>query len=892
MNYNRESTARKQKQNTSSKLGKKLGFTAVRVTLLGVLAAFVMVSFAGFGIIKGLVESAPDISNLSVTPTESATYILDSKGNQIQKLTEPTANRTLVKLDQVPEHLQHAVIAVEDSRFYQHNGIDIQGIVRAFLVGVTSGTFSEGASTITQQLLKNNVFTDWTEESSLSEKFKRKFQEQYLALELEKRISKEQILEDYLNTINLGAGAYGVQAAAKRYFNKDVSDLTLSESTVIAGITQNPTAYNPIMNPNDNATRRKKVLGDMLEQEYISKEEYDAALADNVYDRIQKTDVETGGGISIYSYYVDAMIDQVMDDLQQKKGLTYRQAYKMVYSQGLRIFSAQDQAIQKICDEEFENPANFPSGTEVGLDYALSIETKAGETIHYGNAEYLEYFQQQDPNFNMMYPDADSAKAAAAEFKEATVKSGDTVLGERVSLSPQPQASVVIMDQSTGYVKAIVGGRGKKEASLTFNRATVSRRQPGSTFKVLTTYAPALDSGTKTLASTFYNAPYAYSNGVEVRNWDSGGGYSGMTNIREGIYHSVNIVAVKCLTEITPRVGFEAAEKFGISTLYDDEALDVRQPLALGGVTDGVVNLELTGGFAAIANKGQYNEPKFYTRIEDSEGNLILDNSPVSTTVIKDTTAFLLTNAMQDVLTRGTATSIQMGDMPTAGKSGTTSSYKDIWFVGYTPYYTCGVWGGYDNHEDLPNSEYLYHSFNKVLWASIMQRIHADLPVKDFEQPEGIVRATVCKKSGKIATELCSKDPRGSMAYTEYFAPGTVPTETCDMHVELEVCKETKKIAVESCEKEKMIFLKLPEDCTAQSADSEYVAPDEEKDEDICEGHTIVDKIKDFLTNPGDIDEIDVPDVDDPGDGPGDDPDGPGEGPGIPIEEGEGILFE
>ena len=337
----------------------------------------------------------------------------------------------------------------------------------------------------------------------------------------------------------------------------------------------------------------------------------------------------------------------------------------------------------------------------------------------------LTYFQENgEPDFNLLFDDDDTARAYAQQYKQSVLKSGDTVLTERVSLIPQPQASVVIMDQSTGFVKAIVGGRGRKEASLTLNRATSTRRQPGSTFKIVSTYAPAIDSAGMTLATVFDDEPYAYTTGVEVKNWDSYNQYKGMTTIRDAITNSVNVVAVKCLTQITPRLGFDYAEKFGISTLYDDVNLDVRQPLALGGITDGVVNKELTAAFAAIANKGQYNKPKFYTKIEDVDGNTLIDNSPVSTTVIKDTTAFLLTSAMQDVVTRGTASGINLGEMAVAGKTGTTDDYRNIWFVGYTPYYTCGIWGGYDNNDELPEGD-IYHTYSKVLWNSIMTRIHA-----------------------------------------------------------------------------------------------------------------------------------------------------------------------
>ena len=610
MNYGKHHVIKKQQDLTSAKIGRKIGFSFVKILFLCFLGLIVTAGCMGFGAISGLIHSAPDISNLSVAPSESATYIYVND-EPVQKLTAPTSNRTLVSIENIPLDLQHAVVAIEDERFYTHHGIDIKGIARAAVIGITSGSFSEGASTITQQLLKNNVFTDWMTETSLSDKFQRKFQEQYLALQLEKKMSKEQILEDYLNTINLGAGAYGVQAASLRYFNKDVSELNLSESAVLAGITQNPTQYNPILYPENNAKRRKVVLDKMLEQEYISQAEYDEAMADDVYSRIQETDASEEEA-SVYSYYVDALIDQAIDDLKEQLGYTDLQAYKAVYTSGLKIFSAQDPDIQKICDEEFANPENYPAGTLVGLDYALSIQDSEGQATHYGSEDFLEWYRKQGhEDFNLMFPDEASARAATEEFKAAKLGDTDTLLGERVSLMPQPQASVTILDQSTGFVKAIVGGRGEKEASLTLNRATSTRRQPGSTFKILTTYAPALDKDGMTLATVFDNAPYAYSNGVEVKNWASNNSYTGLTTIREAITDSINVVAVKCLTEITPRQGFEYAEKFGISTLYNDESLDVRQPLALGGITDGVVNLELAAGYATIANKGQYLEPKF-----------------------------------------------------------------------------------------------------------------------------------------------------------------------------------------------------------------------------------------------------------------------------------------
>ena len=771
MNFDKNHVAHKKSIPTGTRIFRRISLTALKIFLVLLLFCVILGTAAGVGMIKGLIASAPNIDSLSVAPAESATYIYNTGNKPVQKLAESTSNRILVKLDQIPEDLQHAIVAVEDERFYKHHGIDIQGIARAAVIGITSGDFSEGASTITQQLIKNNVFTDWVTQTALSQKLRRKFQEQYLALQLEKKMSKDQILQDYLNTINLGASSYGVQAAAKRYFNKDVSQLNLSESTVIAGITQNPTLYNPIINPDENAKRRKIILQKMVDQGYISEQQQQDALADDVYSRIQKTAQETDE-VSIYSYYTDALIEQVMDDLVEVKGYTRQQAYKAVYSGGLKIYSNQDEEIQKICDEEFANPENYPSVTLIGLDYALSIQKSDGEIINYSSEMLRSWFQKQDSSFNMMFDDEESAKAAAETYKNAMVKKGDTVLGERVSLVPQPQASVVIIDNETGYVKAIVGGRGEKEASLTLNRATETRRQPGSTFKIVSTYAPALDAENMTLATVFDNAPYNYTNGVPVNNWAGKNAYTGLTTIRQAIAGSINVVAVKCLTEITPRLGFEYAEALGISTLYDDENLDVRQPLALGGITDGVVNIELCDAYATIANGGVYNTPTLYTKILDHDGNVLLEGNKETKTVIKDSTAALLTSAMEDVVTSGTGRNAQLDNMPVAGKTGTTDHDQDLWFCAFTPYYTCAVWGGYDENKSLTGIDTQYRF---RIWKSIMSRVHANLEEKDFTMPSSVEKKSVCSITGCLARPSCP-------TVTEYFAKGSVPDEICPGH--------------------------------------------------------------------------------------------------------------
>ena len=798
MNYGRKSTAKKEKELLSKGTMIRKKFTVIFAkTLLVCLIAFTVVGgCAGYGVYKGIVDSAPDIHDIDATPTGYLSTVLDNQGNETATLVASGSNRVYVTIDEIPLDLQHAFVAIEDARFYEHNGIDITGIVRAGITGITSGRFSQGASTITQQLLKNNVFTDWTSESSFADKMERKIQEQYLAIQLEKVEDKDWILENYLNTINLGQNTLGVQAASQRYFNKDVSELTLSECAVIAGITQNPSRYNPVSNPDANAERRTKVLNNMLDQGYIDQAAYDTAMADNVYDRIQIVDSETASD-NINSYFVDALTEQVIDDLMEVKGYTETQAYKALYEGGLTIYSTQDPSIQQICDEEVNNADNYGSETKYYCSYRLTIQKADGTYQNYSEQTMLSYYQSKNSKYNIDFDSKEAVDAAIEQYKADIMEDGDTIVpnGESITYTMQPQASMTVIDQSTGEVKAIVGGRGDKTANKTLNRATDTKRQPGSTFKILSAYAPALDIGGMTLASVQDDAPYTYSNAAHtpVNNYDKS--YRGFTTIREGITYSINIVAVKTLTDIGVDIGYEYLQNFGFSTLCDS---DRTQALALGGITNGVTNLELTAAYATIANGGTYTKPRFYTKILDHDGNVLIDNTPQTHTVLKETTAWLLTNAMEDVLTNGTGRPAHFNGMPQAGKSGTTSSDRDALFAGYTPYYTCVVWGGYDD-----NAELSYTTYPKTLWKSVMGRIHENLDYKDFDKPDGITTATVCKKSGKLAVAgLCDSDPRGSMVESEYFASGTVPKDYCDHHVRVTIDLSTGGIATDTCPEE------------------------------------------------------------------------------------------
>ena len=683
MNYGKSNLSRRKKQISSKKKRKKkrVGVRFFKALIICFLL-LIVIGAAGIGIyVKKVIDNTPEVTAKDIMPQGYTTNIVDSNGTLLEQLKDSDSNRVYKKYDEISPYMGKAFVAIEDERFYKHNGIDIQGIIRAGVNGVAHGFhFTEGASTLTQQLIKNNVFPNFINESKY-QRIERKIQEQYLALKIEKEMSKEEILEAYMNTINLGQGCLGVQTAAQRYFNKDAKDLTLSECAVIAAITQSPSNLNPVSNPENNAKRREKVLKNMKEQGFITKDEYDEAIADNVYDRISETASNTTAS-KPYTYFIDAVINQVVDDLVTEKSYTETQAYNLLYSGGLTINVTQDADIQAICDDEVANVGDYLNGdTEYGLDYALTIHRADGSSENYSKEQLASYIQTAwGYDTPLLYGSEEAAQEAVDAFKSTlniNEADGDTV-DERIELSPQPQTSVVVMDQYTGQVKAIVGGRGEKNSSLSLNRATDSARQPGSCFKILAAYAPALNEGKITLATTIDDEEYEYKNGQSVNNWDKK--YIGPTRVRYGIEHSMNVLAVKTLTDYVGETeSYDYLLDFGFTTLTEDDKYS--QAKALGGITNGVYNIEMTAAYAAIANGGTYMKPILYTQVLDHEGNVLLDNTtPETHEVLKDSTAYLLTSAMEDVVNGagGTGGSARLSNMPVAAKTGTSQESRDL----------------------------------------------------------------------------------------------------------------------------------------------------------------------------------------------------------------------
>lgn len=708
--------------------------------LIGVLAAFVWKQ----------IQQAPDISEIDATPDGYLSTILDKDENVMNTLYVTESNRIYVGLENIPQELQEAFIAIEDARFYSHKGIDIKGILRAVGQGIAKGSFSQGASTITQQLLKNNVFTDWMEEETFYDRVCRKVQEQYLAICLEQNYSKEWILENYLNTINLGGGTRGVQVAAQYYFSKDVSELSLTECALLAGITKNPTAYNPINHPDKSLDRQHLVLKAMLEEGYISQEEYDMAYAEDVIAALI-TDSEERG-TKIFSWFEDSLLEQLIEDLMVEYNYNEEEAWDMIYSGGLTIYSTQDTRLQEICETE---------------------------------ATRSEWYTDEQ------------------------------------------EISVVVTDVSTGAVAAIIGGSEEKTASLTYNRATDAIRQPGSTIKIIGEYAAAIDTGVVSLGTAINDEPYTYSDGTPLSN--STGTYKGMTTVREAIASSGNIVALKTFQMVGESKVYEYLQKFGITTLTQE---DRNEALSIGGTYNGVTNLEMTAAYNAIANSGRYTEPYYYTKVVDRRGNIILQHQTDYEQIIGEDTAELLTDAMEDVIAYGTGTEAAVSGLTLAGKSGTTNENRDVWFVGFSSYYTCGIWGGYDN-----NSAQTSGSYVKQIWKSVMNQAHLEkenMPITDTSK---LTSVTICTKCGNLAIDgTCDDTVQGDMTREEYYMTGTEPKKMCDCHIRVTICQESEMEAGDYCPEEMLLEKVYLKTGTEGTEDSAYVLPESMKN--TCDIHT------------------------------------------------------
>ena len=714
MNYGKDATEKRLQavNSRSRKYRSRIFLTFLKTCCVLCLFSVLVISSIGIGIVMGIIDNSPDLNVDSIVPIGYATTVYDSAGNLTDTLVTAGSNREEATYDELPQDLINAFVAIEDSRFWTHNGIDLRSISRA-AVGVLTGENRGGGSTITQQLIKNNMFNGGME-TSFGAKLERKLQEQYLALQLTKSMDRKLILTNYLNTINLGNNALGVKVAARRYFNKDVSDLTLSECTVIAGITQNPSRLNPISGQEANAEKRKVILQYMFEQGYISKDQQEEALADDVYDRIQMVDNVSKENSTPYSYFTDEVIKDVIGDLKEQKGYSELVAENMVYSGGLKIYATIDTKVQDALDSVYTDDSAFPN------------------TEKYGEV---------------------------------------------------PESAMVITDKQ-GDIVAIAGGRGQKTLSRSFSFATDARRQPGSSFKPLASYGPAMDAGIIVPSTTIYDR--AFSEGEDGMPWPMNDGKypTGRSlTIKEGVTRSLNTVSVQVLNALTPQASYDfLTNQLDIKlvgsrtnedgTVQSDIAL---APLALGALTDGVTVREMAGGYSTFINDGVFGGTRTYTKVLDNEGNTVLENTPHTDKGFTNVhTVYDMLDCLQNVTAHGTAYGIQIDGVETAGKTGTTSSNTDIWFCGVTPEYSAAVWVGYEHNYRLDG---LYGRNAAEIWLKVMEKVHADDSGLVFDShPQDFVEETYCMDTGLLASGACREAGR---AATGRFWKDKVPTQTC-----------------------------------------------------------------------------------------------------------------
>lgn len=784
--------------NTSSVRRRKKKSSVGKVIFWTLFISVVLVLFlaagTALGVVAGIVKEIEpiDASNIYSFLDESS-FILDEDGNVLEKV-QTEGYRSLVEYRQIPDHLVNAFVAIEDERFWTHNGIDIKRIFGAFWANFRTGSM-QGASTINQQLAKIIYL-------SPEQTYTRKIKDAYYGMQLDSQLSKEQILEAYLNTINLGSVAYsgsysvqanGIQAAAELYFSKDLSELTHAEAALLAGIARNPPRYSPVStlrkeNVRDNHVvyddsdseytvvfnqetlpRMRLVLGSMRRLGYLTESEYQAALNQDISASINLNRLTND---EISSYFGDLVQQDVVRELE-KIGYSRTEARQMLQSGGLTIHSTLNMRMQRILEEEFSKAENFP-GT----------------------------------------------------LKDSE---GNYILDEEGNV--QPQSAMVIIDDSTGQIKALIGGR-MSDGQKLFNRA-LSPRQPGSAMKPLAAYTAALDLG-MTAGTVVDDVPTYLNihapNTPWPRNHYTSIGYYGLMTMREALKVSSNVGAVRFAEMLSQyddrpqaKVMFDYMERMGITSLVhaNDPVIrngqafnDENYSMVLGGMTRGVSPLEMTNAFATFANQGVHTEPVTFAKVYDRRGNLILDKKPERNRVVSEQVAFIMTDMLREAVTSGTGSRARLdqgnSQIPVAGKTGTTSDQKDAWFVGYTPYYTAGVWIGHDLPEKLQQGSRMAAE----LWQTIMVRVHEDHAPKSFEQPDGLVRVSICSKSGKLPTELCALDPRGSTVRSELFVQGTQPTEYCELHVQADIHVPSGKLANELTppwEIETRIFTKRPE---------------------------------------------------------------------------------
>ena len=849
----------------------------ILIVLLILMSIGVFMAGLSGGAILEIMKTAPKIdSNIIKYEMSQTSTIVDEDGKEVDSIATKEY-REIVDYDKIPENLKHAFVAVEDERFYKHPGLDPQSIIGSAIENFRAGGIVRGGSTITQQLARNTYLNN-------DQTYQRKIREIYLALEIEKNLDKDEILGAYLNRVFMGQNSYGVQAAAKTYFDKDVSDLNLAQCAALAGIVQSPSEnslykaikvsevtdqkvlgeftiegekYAAVFNPAP-FEREKYVLDKMLEHGYITKKEYKDAKSFDVASSIvpaERTNTE------IASYFNSLLEKQVVNKLMELYNISENQAWDRLYYGGLRITTTIDPDMQKQLENIYADFSSYLIGDTSGWssaplldlkydDYGNIINSK-GNLIYYSKANLLnenndirlrndeawfdedgnivlstnkayldqtnlmfrDYYSLDDQNKNLRthktgyisFKTNDDIKlddndniVISKEYLEKNPKLFTYYDDETFSINKdfydidlngviQPQASTVVMDHENGHIKAIMGGRDQTGTRI-LDRASSIPRQPGSAIKPIATYTAALDNGFN-LATGVDDVPLLMNEDDEPWPKNVYNYYEGVVPIRKAIERSINTIAVRTLNEVGIETSIDYLKNFGIikengndnfvsaseNNQTNDENLAA---LGVGAMTHGLTNLEMTAAYAALANKGEYNEPLTFSKIEDSTGKVLFDDKDiVKHKVTSEETAYQMTSALQSA--GESYGNIYLNGTDFATKTGTTDDYVDFWCMGYTPYYTVGIWMGADDQSIRMNGTSIQRA--ALMWNTINNQILDGYETRTFERPESIVEMKVDTMSGKLPTELSYMDPRGTVI-TEIFGPDNKPRKEDDVH--------------------------------------------------------------------------------------------------------------
>lgn len=717
----------------------------VILMVIGMLLVLLMaLGFAGVGALTGLIRAyintTPPLNVSLILEQDQISSIYDANGNFITSYMA-YENREWAKSDEIPDMLKNAFIAVEDVRFYQHNGVDIKRLAGVG-VGVLTNDYDGGGSTITQQLIKVQVLGS-------EQSYKRKVQEAYLALELEKMYSKSQILEAYLNAIHLGGSNYGVKAAAEDYFGKSMDQLTIRECAMIAGLTQNPNAYNPRKNMyvRKDMTRTDErtdtVLRRMYTAGFITKEQYENALQEKV-TIIEESKIKQMYDMPAFVEY--AMYDVITQMLRQRNLQDNKSNRDMIEKEirvgGYHIYTTVDPDMQNMVQNTIDNWDDYPKLRNPALGVVREV--------------------QKD----------------------------DSVI-ETV----QPQVAATIIDYHTGYVKAMVGRRGEAPQLKLLNRAYNTKMEVGSSIKPLSVYAPALEAGANP-GTGYMNTEAIIPGYGGEKGYPLGGGSSGLVSMREGVTKSLNIVTARVLFE---SVGIDRSRETLINLGIDPSGINADGPgLALG--TTAVSPLEMAAAYGAIANAGTYIEPIAFTKVLDKDGNTVLDSASLQErrSVFQPATAWMMTNMLEDAVNEGTGTKAKISNMPTAGKTGTNADYRSVYFVGYTPYYVSSLWIGHDSYKEEAKLQQgsTGGAYAAPLWQAYMEPLHAELPTRNIMDKTanqlGLVEREVCALTGEQPTDDCP-------TVTDWVRLDQYTTDVCKVHYKTKICLDSGKIATSRC---------------------------------------------------------------------------------------------